>query len=38
VAGDDAPLNEDSTSLHFVGETLNGMCVEGSDAVLIVDD
>jgi hypothetical protein len=38
VEGDDAPLNEDSTSLEFVGETFNGMCVEGSDAVLIVDD
>lgn len=38
VEGDDAPLSEDSTSLHFVGETFDGMCVEGSDAVLIVDE
>ncbi len=38
VSGDDAPLNEDSTSLAFRGETSEGRCVEGSDAVLVVQD
>ena len=36
VAGDDAPLNEDSEVMDFLGLTYDGQCVVGSDSVRTV--
>jgi hypothetical protein len=36
TAGPNAPLSTSSATVHFRGDTKNGMCVEGADDVRFV--